>query len=475
MQPQFSFLFHDYETWGINPKYDFACQFAAIRTDYDLNIIESPHSYYCQIANDYLPHPMACLVTGITPQQSLRDGLIESEFAAHIHKLMLTANTCSVGYNSIKFDDEVSRNLFYRNFYDPYEREYKNENSRWDIIDLTRACFALRPDGINWVIKDDGRPSFKLEELSVANGIEHSSAHDAVADVEATIAFAKQLKNAQPKLFDYYFNLRQKKEVNQLITYDLNSPLIYISGSISPYQACLTIVLPICQHPVNNNAIICIDLATDLNVITEKSVEQIKQSLYAKTISHDERPGIRVIHANKSPFLATVKLIDETVASRCKLNLQHCRNNLSQIKTIEGLSEKLVAVFDEAPHATAIDIDASLYTRGFASSADKQMNTRIRQMEPEQLAGLDSALISEQTQAQLFRYRARNYPNTLNADELEKWQRHRHMRFSDTEKPTSLSAQEYQQTIVELSMKYANNPKKMGVLQALERYLNSLY
>ncbi|GBL03061.1 exodeoxyribonuclease I [Glaciecola sp. KUL10] len=210
-----TFLFHDYETWGVDPRFDFPCQFAAIRTDENLEIIGKPISYYCQIPNDYLPHPEACLVTGITPQQSLRDGLIEAEFAAKINRLMSQANTCTLGYNSIKFDDEVSRHLFYRNFFDPYAREYSNQNSRWDLIDLARACYALRPDGLVWPKKDNGTPSFKLEELSKANGIEHQDAHDAISDVKATIEFAKRLKEAQPKLFDYYYDLRKKQRLTR--------------------------------------------------------------------------------------------------------------------------------------------------------------------------------------------------------------------------------------------------------------------
>ena len=186
---QATILWHDYETWGVSPKFDKPSQFAGIRTDLDLNIIGEPEMFYCQPPQDYLPQPEACLVTGITPQKALREGLTEAEFAERIHSLFSQPNTCVAGYNSIRFDDEVTRYLLYRNFYDPYAREWQNGNSRWDIIDMIRACYALRPEGIEWpTVERDGQQvvSFRLELLTKANGIEHEAAHDAMSDVYAT-------------------------------------------------------------------------------------------------------------------------------------------------------------------------------------------------------------------------------------------------------------------------------------------------
>ena len=202
-----SLYWHDYETFGINPQSDRAAQFAGLRTDIDLNIIDEPFIIYCQPADDYLPEPEACLITGITPQQALEKGVCEAEFITRIHQQLAQAHTCTVGYNSLRFDDEVTRNLLYRNFFDAYAREWKNDNSRWDIIDMARAARALRPEGINWPNHEDGKPSFRLEDITRENNIEHSGAHDAMADVYATIAVAKLIKQAQPKLYNFLFNL----------------------------------------------------------------------------------------------------------------------------------------------------------------------------------------------------------------------------------------------------------------------------
>ena len=178
-----SFYWHDYETWGTDPRRDRPCQFAGQRTDLDLNPIGPPLVIYARPAADILPHPEACLITGLSPQMAAERGLPEAEFAADIARELSRPGTCGVGYNSLRFDDEVTRHLFYRNLRDPYGREWQNGNSRWDLIDTLRLAHALRPTGINWPTGEDGVASFRLEGLTQANGIEHSGAHDALADV----------------------------------------------------------------------------------------------------------------------------------------------------------------------------------------------------------------------------------------------------------------------------------------------------
>ena len=192
-----SFYWHDYETWGADPRRDRPAQFAGVRSDEALECVSEPLVLYCRPADDMLPQPEACLITGITPQEARDKGLCEAEFARRIHAEMMQPGTCSVGYNSIRFDDTVSRNLFYRNLLDAYEREYKNGNSRWDLIDVARMFYALRPDGVEWPMHEPGKPSFRLEDLTAANGIEHEGAHDALADVRATISRVRRKLGAR--------------------------------------------------------------------------------------------------------------------------------------------------------------------------------------------------------------------------------------------------------------------------------------
>ncbi|OXE29917.1 exodeoxyribonuclease I, partial [Vibrio parahaemolyticus] len=111
---------------------------------------------YCQLPADYLPSPEAALITGITPQKAMQEGLSEPEFIAKIHAELSKPKTTSLGYNSIRFDDEVTRYTCYRNFIDPYAWSWQNGNSRWDLLDVLRACHALRPEGVEWPENEDG-------------------------------------------------------------------------------------------------------------------------------------------------------------------------------------------------------------------------------------------------------------------------------------------------------------------------------
>src|SRR5512137_2499177 len=186
-----TFYWHDYETFGTDPQRDRPVQFAGLRTDIDFNVINDPLVIYCKPAADCLPNPDSCLITGITPQLAEQKGVCEAEFIGWIHQQLAQPNTCTLGYNNLRFDDEVTRNCLYRNFYDPYVREWQNGNSRWDMIDVVRAARALRPEGINWPVNEEGNPSFRLDQLTKANNIAHEAAHDALSDVHATIAITR--------------------------------------------------------------------------------------------------------------------------------------------------------------------------------------------------------------------------------------------------------------------------------------------
>ena len=472
-----TFLWHDFETFGTSPQKDLPCQFAAIRTDLDLNIIGKPINIMSAIANDYLPHPEACLVTGITPQQTLRDGSNEADFAARIFKEMSVPNTCSVGFNSIRFDDEVSRFLFYRNFYDPYSREWRNGNSRWDIIDLARACYALRPEGINWPTREDGAPSFKLEALTAANNIGHENAHDALSDVYATIALAKLIKEKQPRLFDYAYSLRSKHNIFQQIDVSKPSVLLHISSKLPAAQGCCTWVMPIAKHPTNNNAFIAIDLSHDIDALLNDSPEDIRDALYAPSDTFDsplERPGIKLIHANRSPFITTAKAMTEENAARLGLNRERCLDNYRKLTSATGLAQKLTQLYQLDSHNDDVDVDHALYSGGFLNDEDKRWCEQVIQASPDKLASLADNTQHLGLKRQLFRYRARNFPNTLTADEMTRWQHHRQARLTDPDFHGSITLDSYMMKLEQLAHDHQDNPEKQAILRALYQYAENL-
>ena len=425
-----SLFWHDYETTGANPQKDRPLQFAGVRTDLDFNIIDEPISIFCKLSLDVLPHPQACLITRITPQLANEKGICEAEFIQKIHEQLSQSYTCNLGYNSIRFDDEVTRHALYRNFYDPYEREWQNGNSRWDLLDIFRAAQALRPDGFNWVYDDENKPIFKLDKLTVANNIQHANAHDALSDVYALLSLAHLLRRAQPRLFQFLFENRTKNQALKLLAVGTGTPLIHVSGMYPANKNCLAIVMPLCVHPTNANEVVIYDLSIEPALLLTLSAEEIKQRLFVATEELPEnvaRIPLKTVHINKCPVLAPMSVLRPQDVQRLNLDVESCLKNATLLanalkQTSPALTEKIAAVFDQsyANFQTSIDVDFALYSGGFFSNIDKKAMVQIRQTPPEKLAILpryEDARIPEM----VFRYRARNYPNTLTAQEWQKW------------------------------------------------------
>lgn len=473
-------FWHDYETFGIDTKKDKPSQFAGVRTDLDLNIVGSPLTIYCKPTEDFLPSPDACLVTGITPQVALQEGMIEAEFAKAIHNVFSAAGTCVAGYNSIRFDDEVSRNLFYRNFYDPYEREWKNGNSRWDILDVVRLTYALRPDGINWPVGEDEQPTFRLEKLSVANGIVHESAHDAMSDVYATIGVAKLIKTKQPQLFDYVFSLRNKQEIAKLIDIQTHKPIFHVSSKFPVSLGCSALVAPLFQHPKNKNGFVVFDLRQDPRILASLTAEEISKLLYTATKDLKEgelRPALKTIHINKCPMVVPASMLKTIPVERRKewqLDKDIMQQNLQWLRAHPEIIAKLISVFDRAyDEKSTIDPDLMIYSGGFFSQNDKAAMNSIRTSNEQALAESEFAFQDSRLAEMLFRYKARNYPSTLTEEEHAKWEQHCASRILNAESEY-LNVQQFSNRLMELSQNQELTAKDQAVLQELQYYAESI-
>ncbi|AOM40545.1 exodeoxyribonuclease I [Xenorhabdus hominickii] len=464
---QSSFYFHDYETFGKHPALDRPAQFAGVRTDSDFNIIEEPLVVYCAPADDYLPEPEAVMITGITPQLALKKGVNEAEFAHQIHEAFSKPNTCILGYNNIRFDDEVSRNIFYRNFYDPYAYSWQKGSSRWDLLDVLRACYALRPEGIIWPENDDGLPSFKLEHLTKANGIEHSQAHDAMSDVHATIAMAKLVKKAQPRLFDYFFQLRNKQKISNQIDIPQMKPLVHVSGMFGTLRSNISLIAPLAWHPTNRNAVIMCDLAGDISPLLELNANELRERLYTRrdALQPDQSPvPIKLVHINKCPIIAPENTLRPKDAERVGLDCSQCEKNLAILRDNPQIREKVVELFSHPEEFPESDnVDTKLYS-GFFSDADKTAMEIIRETTPQNLPALDLTFQDARIKALLFRYRARNYPATLDYDEQQRWLRHRQNIL------TQESISQYLAAIEKLFIEYQSDEEKCRQLKALVDY-----
>ena len=471
-----SFYWHDYETWGANPRVDRPAQFAGIRTDENLDIMGKPLMIYAKPTFDFLPHPEAVLITGIAPQLAASEGLVEAEFFRKIHAELTQPSTCIVGYNSIRFDEEVTRFGFYRNFYDPYAYSWQGGNSRWDVLDLMRMTHALRPEGIEWPLNESGVASFKLTDLTAANDIEQVGAHDALVDVTATIAMAKLVKQQQPKLFDYYFQLRNKQQVAALINPEKPQIVLHVSGMFPADQGCLAPVMPLLKHPVNSNETICYNLRVNPELLLSMNASQIRQKLYTRTLDlaeGEERIPLKGISLNKSPALAPVNTLTPQQAEKWAVDWDAINEHYQMLISSPQIKSVLNEVYSEQAPFEPADADSALYD-GFISAPDRLKCNQLLAASPSQLAGWSNESFSDaRLNTLLFRYRARNYPDTLDADEQVKWQRFCQSRLLDGDSGSALTVEQFQQLLITRAQQEQGNREQI-LLDQLSNWVQGM-
>ncbi|WP_376695306.1 exodeoxyribonuclease I [Wenzhouxiangella sp. EGI_FJ10305] len=461
-----TFLWHDFETFGADPRRDRPAQFAARRTDSALNPIGEPEVFYCRPADDMLPQPMACLITGITPQTARERGLPENEFAARIFELMRQPGTCSVGYNNFRFDDEVTRHLFWRNFIDPYEREWANGNSRFDLIDLMRLARAVRPEGIAWPDYEDGRPSFRLEDLAAANGMDTSQAHDALADVNATIAMARLLKENQPKLWDWALGLRSKNRVTDMLT--RGEALLHASSRFPALPGCgVAPILPLGQHPQIASQWLVWNLNVDPGPFLDLAPEELADRHWTPAADLPEgvaRVPVKLVRNNRCPMLAPLKVLEQARAESLGIDFSGIEGHASVLRARPDFVERLGSLFaGRGGLSEAADPELDLYG-GFPPRDDRPVVQRIGGLNGKELARLDSPFRDERLNQLLFRYRARIWPETLTPGEHEEWERYRHRRLVSDPDLASIRMPEYEE---QLKILMSDRPDDEPILRQL--------
>ncbi len=461
---------HDYETWGADPRRDRPAQFAGIRTDTELNIIGKPHVAYCKPALDMLPHPEACLITGITPQVALADGLPEPEFMARIYQEFMQPATCGVGYNSLRFDDEFTRYGLYRNFFDPYEREWKNGNSRWDIIDMLRLAHALRPEGIEWPENEDGSTSFRLEDLTNANNIKHSGAHDALSDVHATIDLARLVRKQQPRLYDYLFSMRDKRKVVASLNIREQQTVLHVSSMYPAKLGCISPVIPLSPHPKNTNGILVFDLRHDPEPLLELDIDEIQKRLFTRRADLPEGvEGIplKTIHLNKCPVVVPLNTLTSEAAERWDINLDKAKENAERLREEQALPQKIQDIFSGQEFPPIKDPDQNLYGGGFFSKRDQSLMIDIQDMSAMDLAKTRMQFEDPRLPEMLFRYRARNWPQSLSTQERARWDAFRHDRLTNPDTDCGITLEEYQKQLAALVVRSDMSDRDREIISAL--------
>ena len=472
-----SFLFYDLETFGADPRRSRLAQFAAIRTTPALDVIDEPISFFVQPADDLLPSPVATLITGITPQRALREGVNEAEAFARIADEMARPETCTLGYNSLRFDDEFVRHGLFRNFHEPYEREWRGGNSRWDLLDVMRLMRALRPDGITWPRREDGATSFKLEHLALANHVRDGDAHEALSDVVATIGLARLMRQAQPRLWDYALQLRDKRFAARLLDTVAMQPVLHVSQRYPASRLCAAPVLPLARHPRFDSRVIVFDLDSDPAPLLAMSPTDIADRLYtpaADLPEGEQRIPLKEVHLNKAPALVAWAHLRPDDLHRMQIDADRVARHAEVLRQAgPDLAEKVRQVFAGAQEYPPGDVDGSLYD-GFLADADKRRFTDVRTTPPALLGQRDFGFRDPRLPELLFRYRARNWPGTLDATERARWDDYRRTRLQTESGLSELSFAAFDQELAALRTAHAGDGSRLGLLDHLQQWRDDL-
>jgi exodeoxyribonuclease-1 len=473
-----SFYFYDLETTGLSPKKDRIMQFAGQRTDNNLEPIGEPDNIYIKITEDILPSPDAVMVTGITPQKTLSEGISEAEFLKYFYDQIAVPNTVFVGFNSVRFDDEFIRYLNYRNFYDAYEWQWSEGRSKWDILDVVRMTRALRPEGIKWPFSSDGKPSNRLELLTDLNKLEHSHAHDALSDVFATIAVAKMIQQKNQKLFEYLLKIRSKKEVDSLVSKGV--PFVYSSGRYSSEFNYTTAATVLGAHPEKQGAYLVYDLRFDPEEYSNKSIDELEEMFNNQYGEGAKRFPVKIMHNNKCPALAPLNVVTEKNWKDIQLEKTTVEQNYLKLAANENLKLKIIELFRRNQQQIQTrfisdeqTVDEQLYD-GFFDRGDKNKMRVVRAAEVDDLVDLSFDFDDPRLRSLLILYKARQYPASMNESEQEYWNNYKKNSLNQKQTDGTSKIESFFKRLEQLAEIHQSDPNKIYLLEELQLYAQSI-
>ena len=399
MSVQNSYLFYDIETSGLNSCFDQIVQFAAVRTDLNLQELEH-HEIFIKLNPDVIPSPSAFLTHGIDIDWLQSNGCCEYEAIRKIHEICNTPGTISIGYNNLGFDDEFLRFAFYRNLLDPYGHQYAQGCRRMDLYPMLVIYYLFKSDILTWP-KIDQTSTLKLEYLNEANELLVGKAHSAKHDVLVTLALARKLYEAK-EVWNYLGNCFDKiKDAEKLKSYCEG---LLIEGSMGAARSYQTMATCLGRHQHYKNQTLWLPL--DQFPLSELTIDNFTENSFIIRKRFGETPFL---------FPLSNKLCRHLTGERLEL----AQANRSWLQTNRELSLAIADYYKEYqyPKIPDLDIDAALYQNGFLSDRDRlDCNNFHRVATLDKVAMLDK-FSNVNLRGQTLRILGRNYPEVLTEHE----------------------------------------------------------
>ncbi|MBS0352158.1 MAG: exodeoxyribonuclease I [Proteobacteria bacterium] len=404
-----TYLFYDIETTGLNPCFDQILQFAAIRTDLNLNELNR-YEFQIKLNCDLIPSPYAMLTHGIGIDESLK-GIDEYSAIQQIFKLFNTPSTISLGYNTLGFDDEFLRFSFYRNLLPPYTHQYANNCSRMDLYPITVMFYLFQQDALpNWPTYNQV-PSLKLERLSEANRLTEGPAHNAMVDVCATLELARKFIQKKP-MWDYlagYFirDIDQSRTAQLTTAFQIEQiafkEALLIDGKIGSKCNYIAPVLGLGQHNYYKNQNLWLRL---------DSVNFAEPLVFRRKAAENQ-----LLLPAKSRYLGKLAPERQQLVNR---NKNWLLENPERLMAIMNYHREFTY-----PKVPQVDADAALYDTGFPNPAEQALMQRFHQAAPAEKIQVAEKFSNPIYQQLAFRIIGRHFSSSLNSEQkilFEKYQ-----------------------------------------------------
>ncbi|NBS12029.1 MAG: exodeoxyribonuclease I [Gammaproteobacteria bacterium] len=482
-QREHTLLWYDYETSGRDPSLDRPIQLGWLRTPLSCTTSDEAASQFIRLPDDVLPSPGALMVHQIIPEQHQKLGMTEAELAASLEAL-ITPGTWVAGYNSRRFDDRFTQHVLYRSLRDPYRWQFAEGRGRFDLYPVVLAYYALRHAAVRWPEDADGTPRFRLDRLGPLNGLDRGlRAHDAAADVTVTARLAAQLQQYDPDLFQESLARADKQAVIALIrAYGRDDGLYEVTPFAGLERGYLRpLWVPFRLGPDGDF------VAFDLRGSPEHVTAEIAAIVDAGGSFSERRKrlseiGVTLIRANRQPMLWPRSTVLSDRESRLPESHQVDReaSHLGQWQAVmaseafRALYTMTVSAFqpDSVQPERPTDVDRLLYSGGFYADSDRQLLATCPYLDPHALADWSPAFEDPRLPELVFRYRARNFPQSLTQGEWRRWQRVRREKLLSEAAPGVTLASIHRE-LAELAASETLSTHQLDQLQAYSIWLDN--